>query len=75
MRITEVQQRRWIKSWQWASTRWTGRATIILIALLMRVVFPGIWTSWFGTVVLTFLLIFAFGLFISIAIRAYHGKN
>lgn len=41
----------------------------------MRVLFPGIWTSWLGTAGLAILLIFAFGLFISIAIRAYHGKD
>jgi hypothetical protein len=72
---SEHLQKRRLEWWRWASDRWTGRGTVVLLAVLLRILFPGIWTSWLGSAVIILLLIFAFLTLVSVAIRAYQGKE
>ena len=75
IRIQEGQQKRLLRWGWWASDRWTGGATIGFLLVLLRVLFPGIWASWLGHVILSLLAIFALGFFTLVAIRAYHRKD
>jgi hypothetical protein len=76
IRIGKTQERRWLKWWWRASDRWSGgRATVVLIAVLLSLFIPGVWTSWFGSVVIILLLIVALGLALLVGVRAYYGKD
>jgi hypothetical protein len=68
-------QKRLLKWWWWTSDRLGGRLAIVLFAVLLRLLFPGIWTSWIGVAVIILLLILLLGLSVSVAIRAYRGKG
>ena len=67
--------KRLLKWWWWASDRLGGRLAIVLVAGLLRLLFPGIWTSWIGAAVIIPLLVLLLGLSVSVAIRAYRGKG
>jgi hypothetical protein len=70
-----MDQKRWIKRWRWASDRAGARYVLIAIAVLLRILFPGIWTTWPATIFLALVFIFFLWSMISLAIRAYHRKD